>query len=193
MVTLICNDIALGKTYLRRIHCPWMIACYLDHHLQYRVGAGADARIPADDLNKSSTGVWRDKDLCSFRIFSLQASILVIPCPVDVRCSFESLFSNTLMSASTSLKLLNQIWSRHDPLFRLRLRLLIFFKVALLPNFNTICVARDHNLMNSEIRTHRRYRTYEFEIFAYYIGSRGKRICSERPALRRRNSEGGCI
>jgi hypothetical protein len=31
MATLICNDIALGKAYLHRIHCPWMMAGHLDH------------------------------------------------------------------------------------------------------------------------------------------------------------------
>jgi len=53
-------------------------------------GAGGDARVSECYLNKSSTEVWRDKDLfSSFRI-SLKASILLVPCTVGARCSFEA-------------------------------------------------------------------------------------------------------
>jgi len=63
-----------------------------------------DARVSEYSLQKSSTYTWRDKDLFfSFSISSQQARILTIPCPVAAaRCSFQSLSSDTLMSASSS-------------------------------------------------------------------------------------------
>ena len=45
---------------------------------------GADARIPADNLKKQSSEVWRDKHLfLSFGVCTHQAHILVFPCTVD--------------------------------------------------------------------------------------------------------------
>ena len=64
---------------------------------------GGDARVPEDDVNKSSTEVCRDKELFfSFRI-SQQVSNLIIPCLVlAAGCSFESVSSNTLKPVSLS-------------------------------------------------------------------------------------------
>jgi hypothetical protein len=101
---------------------------------------GNDARIPADDLQKSSTEVWRDKHLLfSFGISTNKAHILVFPCPVDAAvCSFQSLFSLSFTAGFSQSTPLIQPQNRHGPLFRLRLRLFGFFEGALLPNFNII-------------------------------------------------------
>ena len=62
-----------------------------------------DARVPEDDLKKSSTQIWRYKDLSFSLSYQHQASILTVPCPVaDARCPFQSLSSNTFMPTSVT-------------------------------------------------------------------------------------------
>jgi hypothetical protein len=46
-----------------------------------------DARVAEDDVKNSNIAVWRDRDVfLSVRIFSQQASILIIPYLVSARC-----------------------------------------------------------------------------------------------------------
>ena len=78
-------------------------ACHLDHNI----------RCPAIELaiHESLKMTWRNETLKSgewdlffnFRIYSQQANILTIPCPVAAACcKFQSLSSDTLMPASVS-------------------------------------------------------------------------------------------
>ena len=97
-----------------------------------------DARFSEYSLQISRTEVGRDKDLFfTFRISSQQASILTIPCPaVAARCSFQSLSSDTLLSASVSPSPFSQLQNRHGPLLCLRHSFLSFLKGALFPKFH---------------------------------------------------------
>jgi len=74
--------------------------------------------------------------LFSFSISSQQASIFKIPCPVVADlCSFQSLSSDTLMSASASPSPFSQLQNRQGSLPCLGLRFRSFLKGALFPNF----------------------------------------------------------
>ena len=98
-----------------------------------------DATTPNHHLEKASTQVWPDNPLSSFRILPQQAKIHVIPyllvaprCsssqyPPAPWCQFQS-----VQAPSVNFK------RRHIPLLKLRLRFLVFFKVALFANINNM-------------------------------------------------------
>ena len=96
-----------------------MISVHLDYHLQCAPTQVVMHKVPEDDLNKSSTEFWQDKDHFSIRISSQPTSILVTPCPVVIaHWSFESMSSNTCVPTSESMPL-NQLQNRYSPLLRL--------------------------------------------------------------------------
>jgi hypothetical protein len=94
---------------------------------------GGDVRAPEDNLKKSSTGLWLDKDpFFSFRFFLYSSSVLVYPCVVYLAArpvNNHDILMPHWVSPSPGV-------NRHDPLHRLRF--LILFKGALIPNLNIL-------------------------------------------------------